>query len=54
MQKITQPYAKFNILSFGIEERDVGSSSTMLLQRFKISKFVRLAKPGGTSETHLH
>lgn len=50
MAKIFEPYAKFNIRSFGIDERDVGSSSIMLLQRFNISKLVRLAKPGGTSK----
>lgn len=50
MQKISKPYPKFNILSFGIEDKDVGSSSTLLLQRFKISKLLRLANPGGTSK----
>ena len=53
MEKLLKPYAKFNILSFGIEEREVGNSSIILLQRFNISKFVRLAKPGGTSKINL-
>lgn len=35
--------------SFGIDDKDRGSSSIWLLARFRISRLVRLAKPGGTA-----
>lgn len=37
----------FRILNFGIEDSDTGSSSIWLLAKFKISKLMRLAIPGG-------
>lgn len=40
---------KFKMRSFGIDDKDRGSSSIWLLARFRISKLVRLAKPGGTA-----
>ena len=43
-------YPKLRMRSLGIEDNDVGNSSTALLKRFKISKLVRLAKAGGTTD----
>jgi hypothetical protein len=36
--------------NFGMEDKEVGSSSIWLLKRFKISKLIRFARPGGTTE----
>lgn len=43
-------YPKFKILSFGRDESEVGSSSNWLLNKFRISRLDRFAKPGGTPE----
>jgi hypothetical protein len=43
-------HPKFKIRSFGIEDKDVGSSSTWLLNKLRISKFVKLAKAGVTTD----
>ena len=40
---------KLSILSFGIPERETGTSSRQLLKRFRISRFSRLATAGGNS-----
>ena len=36
------------MVNFGMEDNDVGNSSTWLLARFRISKLLRLASAGGT------
>lgn len=41
---------RFKMRNFGIDEIDTGSSSTWLLAKFKISKFVKLAMPGGIAK----
>jgi hypothetical protein len=41
---------QFKIRSFGIDESDSGSSSSLLLDKFKISKLFRLAIAGGNTE----
>lgn len=38
---------RFRIRNFGIDESETGSSSMWLLVKFNISKFVKLAMPGG-------
>lgn len=40
----------FSILSFGIEDIDIGNSSMWLFAKFNISKLVRLAIPGGIAK----
>ena len=42
-------YPTLKIRNFGIEDKEVGSSSIWLLKRFKISKLIRLATAGGTT-----
>lgn len=40
---------QLRILSFGIDDSERGSSSSWLLDRFKISRLIRFAMPGGTT-----
>lgn len=51
-KKSTKTYPTFKIRNFGIEERETGSSSIWLLNKFNISNWVKFAIPGGTSENY--
>lgn len=44
-------YPTFKILNFGIWDSETGNSEMWLLNRFKISKLTRFAKPGGMAAT---
>lgn len=50
--KHIKTHPTFKIRSLVIEDNDVGNSSIWLLKKFRISKFTRFARPGGTTENH--
>ena len=41
---------KLRMRSFGIDDNDSGNSSTWLLAKFSISRFIKFAREGGTAK----